>query len=71
MAAPDDLYERNDKSTKTQLLPEYRHLFVHSASSSFLRTCLSTSGSKSFWRQISMLPSVFEFSCGPWNVYGK
>ncbi|KAL4170691.1 hypothetical protein KRP22_008798 [Phytophthora ramorum] len=35
MDGPTDLYEHTDESTSTRLLPEYSHLFAHSASSSF------------------------------------
>ncbi|KAG3146193.1 hypothetical protein C6341_g18125 [Phytophthora cactorum] len=33
--APTDLYQRADCSTNTTLLPQYKHLFEHSATSSF------------------------------------
>ncbi|KAE8988120.1 hypothetical protein PR003_g21221 [Phytophthora rubi] len=35
MEAPSDLYTHPDDSTTTRLLPEYSHIFAHSASSSF------------------------------------
>ncbi|GMF19639.1 unnamed protein product [Phytophthora fragariaefolia] len=35
MEAPSDLYKHTDGSTATRLLPEYRHIFAHSATSSF------------------------------------
>lgn len=47
MAPPNDLYERIDKTTETQLLPEYHHLFAHSASSSFFAYV-----SLYFWKQV-------------------
>lgn len=32
---PSDLYEHSDGTTHTRILPEYRHIFEHSASSAF------------------------------------
>ncbi|GMF67573.1 unnamed protein product [Phytophthora fragariaefolia] len=35
MNAPTDLYEHEDNSIATRLLPEYQYVFAHSVSSSF------------------------------------
>ncbi|POM61505.1 Transposase [Phytophthora palmivora] len=45
--APTDLFHHNDGSTKTRIRPEYKHLFQHSASSSFFAYI-----PVSFWQQI-------------------
>jgi hypothetical protein len=45
--APTDLYRRADGSTTTELLPAYKHLFEHSATSSFFAYL-----PQYFWRQV-------------------
>ncbi|KAE9325132.1 hypothetical protein PR003_g16566 [Phytophthora rubi] len=45
--APGDLYERSDGSTMTRLRPEYKHLFLHSSTSSFFASLPLY-----FWRQV-------------------
>uniref|UniRef100_H3H8E0 PiggyBac transposable element-derived protein domain-containing protein n=1 Tax=Phytophthora ramorum TaxID=164328 RepID=H3H8E0_PHYRM len=45
--APTDLYQLADGSTKTTLLPQYKHLFEHSATSSFFAYLPLY-----FWRQV-------------------
>ncbi|GMF53765.1 unnamed protein product [Phytophthora fragariaefolia] len=47
MNAPIDLYEHEDKSIATCLLPEYQYVFAHSASSSFFAYIPSY-----FWKQV-------------------
>ncbi|POM78933.1 Reverse transcriptase [Phytophthora palmivora] len=44
--APSDLYQHADGSTKTRLRPEFKHIFQHSASSSFFAYV-----PVSFWQQ--------------------
>jgi len=47
LTAPDDLFSHNDGSVDTRLKTEYKHLFEHSASSSFLAFL-----PLSFWRTV-------------------
>ncbi|KAL3660469.1 hypothetical protein V7S43_014617 [Phytophthora oleae] len=53
--APQDLYQHDDRTTATYLRPEYRHLFEHSASSSFLRTYHCISGGRCCMKQTRTL----------------